>query len=560
MKTNKYLILVSVLFFGVFSCNEEEWLEEEAYGFYTASNSYTTEDQFEAAIAKVYQETDQYSRWSNNANLFISFYTSDIAFGANRQNINLNNYGDQLVPGNGQVRLNWQRYYDVISSANTILGRIDLDGTEFTSEAKRTAIKAEASFFRGYLYNYLATQYGGVPLVLEEVTSAKRDFVRATQAEVYAQCVIDLEYAAANLPDVTELGDEVRLTSAAANHLLAELYITVGEYDKAIASATAVIDNPSYQLMTERFGSRMDEPGDVYWDLFRRENQNRSSGNTEAIWVSQYEYLVPGGGNGSTITQFLGPEYYKLVGPDGSNLMLGPTTQNGGRGISWIAASDYLLNDVWADSPGDMRNSDYNIIRDIVADNVNSPYFGQKVVENDLIANDNSLSKIWSAIFSKTTVANNFPEELFVDEATGEVTRNASQTFRDHYQMRLAETYLLRAEAYVMSNQPSLAAADINKLRDRANAPLVSASDVDLDYILDERARELHFEEFRTLTLKRTGKLIERVRTNNPWYNGKFSAYGVSIIEDYHALWPIPSQEIERNAAVVLEQNPGYAN
>jgi len=560
MKTNKYLILASALFFSIVSCNEEEWLKEEAYGFYTADNSYITEDQFNAAVTKIYQETDQYSSWSNNANFFISLYTSDIAFGANRQNINLNNYGAALVPGNAHVRINWQRYYSVIANTNTVLGRIDLEGTEFTSEAKRTTLKAEASFFRGYLYNYLATQYGGVPLVLEEVSSAKRDFVRATQAEVYAQCIIDLEYAAANLPDVTELGDEVRLTKAAANHLLTELYIIVGEYDKAIASATAVIDHPSYKLMTERFGSRMDETGDVYWDLFRRGNQNRSSGNTEAIWVAQYEYLVPGGGNGSTITQFLGPGYYNIQGPDGTNLFLGPTTQNGGRGISWFSPSDYMLEDVWQDSPGDMRNSEINIIRDLVADNPDSPYFGQKMVENDLISNDNSLSKLWSAIFSKTTVANNFPEELFVDASTGEVTRNAASTFRDHYHMRLAETYLLRAEAYLMDNKRDLAAIDINKVRDRANAPLISAGDVDIDFILDERARELCFEEYRTLTLKRTGKLIERVKANNPWYNGKFSAYGVSIIEDYHALWPIPSQEIERNSEAVLEQNPEYAN
>lgn len=534
-------------------------MEEEAYDFYSADNSYVTEDQFNAAVTKIYQETDQYSSWSNNANFFISLYTSDLAFGANRQNINLNNYGAQLVPGNAHVRINWQRYYSVIANTNTVLGRIDLEGTEFTSEEKRLTLKAEASFFRGYLYNYLATQYGGVPLVLEEVTSAKRDFVRAGQAEVYAQCIKDLEFAAANLPDVTELGDEVRLTKAAANHLLAELYITVGEYNKAIASASLVIDHPSYELMTERFGSRMDEPGDVYWDLFRRENQNRSSGNTEAIWVAQYEYLVPGGGNGSTLTQFLGPGYYNIQGPDGVNLFLGPTSQNGGRGISWFAPSDYLLNDVWVDSPGDIRNSEANIIRDLEADNPDSPYFGQKMVENDLISNDNRLSKLWSAIFVKSTPINNFPEELFVDETTGEVTRNASQTFRDHYHMRLAETYLLRAEAYLKAGSPGLAAADINKVRERANAPLIDGGDVDIDFILDERTRELHFEEFRTLTLKRTGKLVERVRANNPWYNGKFSPE-ISTIDDYHSLWPIPSQEIERNSEAVLEQNPGYAN
>lgn len=559
MKNNKYLILFSVLFFSFFSCNEEVWLEEEALDFYSADNSFRTEEQFNAAIAKVYNETDLYTIWGALTSHFLYQYTSDVAYGTIRENIAINSYSAALTPENAYVRIMWQRFYSVIANANVILTRIDNEDTDFSSEEKRNSLKAEAMFLRAFLYRNLAIQYGGVPLVLEEISASKRDFVRATQAEVYAQCISDLEFAAANLPSVTELNGEARLTKAAANHLLAELYIIVGDYSKAIASASSVIDNPNYSLMTERFGSRMNEPGDVYWDLFRRENQNRSSGNTESIWVAQYQYNVDGGGRGNIITQFLGPQYYTLQGPDGVNLFLGPTTQNGGRGIGWFAASDYLLDDVWAEnSLGDMRNSEYNIIRDLEVDNTNSAYFGQKMIENNLISSANLYDRQWSAIFSKTTVANNFPEELFVDASTGEVTRNASSTFRDDYHMRLGETYLLRAEAYLRDDNTAMAATDINVIRDRANAPLISAGDVDIDFILDERARELHMEEYRTLTLKRMGKLTERVRAHHPFYNGKYTSG--ATIEDYHNLWPIPQQEIERNTEAVLDQNPGYAN
>lgn len=561
MKNNKYLILLSVLFFSFFSCNEEEWLKEEALDFYSADISFRTEAQFNAAIAHIYYETDLYTIWGALNSIFIAQYTSDVAYASNREVIGLNSYSNSLTPEQANVRVLWQRFYAIIANTNAVIGRIDGENTEFSSEEARNRLKAEAMFFRAFLYRYLAITYGGVPLVLEEITVPKRDFVRATQAEVYAQCIEDLEFAAANLPDVTELvglNREGGLTKAAANHLLTELYIIVGEYDKAVASASAVINNSNYALMTGRFGSRMDEPGDVYWDLFRRENQNRSSGNTESIWVAQFEYLVDGGGRGSIITQFFGPQYYTLQGDDGVNLFLGPTTQNGGRGIGWFAPSDYLLNDVWADSPGDMRNSEYNIIRDLVVDNVESAYFGQKMIENNLIAGANLYNKQWSAIFSKTTVANNFPEELFVDASTGEVTRNAASTFRDHYHMRLAETYLLRAEAHFRDNNAALAADDINVIRARANAPLIAAGDVDIDFILDERARELHMEEYRILTLKRMDKLVERVRAHHPFYNGKYESG--STIEEYHNLWPIPQQEIERNTEAILEQNPGYAN
>ena len=194
----------------------------------------------------------------------------------------------------------------------------------------------------------------------------------------------------------------------------------------------------------------------------------------------------------------------------------------------------------------------------MVVDNPESVYYGQKMVESDAIKSIDTYRRQWTAIFAKTTPINDFPEELFVDFETGEVTRNASQTFRDHYQMRLAETYLLRAEAYLGKGQTGLAADDINELRKRAQSPLVSASDIDIDFILDERARELHFEEYRLLTLKRLGKLVDRVTDHNPYYNGTYDTG--FVIQDYHNLWPIPQQEIERNTEAVLEQNPGYAN
>ncbi|MDR1103037.1 MAG: RagB/SusD family nutrient uptake outer membrane protein, partial [Tannerella sp.] len=128
---------------------------------------------------------------------------------------------------------------------------------------------------------------------------------------------------------------------------------------------------------------------------------------------------------------------------------------------------------------------------------------------------------------------------------------------------RLAETYLLRAEAYLNKGDKANAAKDINAVRDRSQAPRVDAADVDIDYILDERLRELTFEEFRMLTLCRMGKLVERTKKYNYSFNGldgnPVESSGMSM-EEYHNLWPIPYNEIERNTEAVLEQNPGYTN
>ena len=74
-----------------------------------------------------------------------------------------------------------------------------------------------------------------------------------------------------------------------------------------------------------------------------------------------------------------------------------------------------------------------------------------------------------------------------------------------------------------------------------------------LDYLLDERIRELYGEECRHFVLRRTGKYYERVvkYNNNP-------ANPTLHIQPHHVLWPIPQSEIDINIGNAWEQNPGY--
>ena len=132
----------------------------------------------------------------------------------------------------------------------------------------------------------------------------------------------------------------------------------------------------------------------------------------------------------------------------------------------------------------------------------------------------------------------------------------------------LGETYLLRAEARLRQGNAGGAADDINVLRDRAfkvaraeggiaDLGAVTASDMTLDFILDERARELISEENRRMTLVRTGKLKERIALNGD--DGPANKI-TSGFQDYHALLPIPLSEIQLNnkEGDLLKQNPGY--
>ncbi|KKM98721.1 hypothetical protein LCGC14_1155110, partial [marine sediment metagenome] len=115
--------------------------------------------------------------------------------------------------------------------------------------------------------------------------------------------------------------------------------------------------------------------------------------------------------------------------------------------------------------------------------------------------------------------------------------------------------YLLRAEAKLQQNNPAGAADDINVIRERAAVPgqeaaiQIAAADVNLDFLLDERARELAGEGWRWWDLARTGKLVERVTQYNP--------QGAPNIKEYHTVRPIPQNQIDRTVGG-YPQNPGY--
>ncbi|AUP80685.1 RagB/SusD family nutrient uptake outer membrane protein [Flavivirga eckloniae] len=557
MKNLRKLIWISLVLVTLGSCNEQEFLKEEAFDFYTPENLFVEPVIIESAITKLHENVRAmlFEQADNSA---IFHYTTDYGYDAINPTHALNSWEDKVTPDAGEVEWAWDRFYKIIANANIILGRIDQ--VDYTSEQERKAHIAEAKFFRAWAYRGLNIIYGGVPITLEETTEAKRDFVRASKQEVWNLVIQDLTEAIPDLPGTDEVVDG-RVTKGAGNHLLAEVYIIVKDYDKAIAAATEVIDNSGFALMQNRFGSRSTEPGDVYWDLFRRGNQNRKSGNTESIWVSQYEYLTPGGGNGDNI-RFLMPLYWQLKDVNGETLFTGPNENFGGRGIGWWAPSKYWLEDVWAGTnANDMRNSDFNIIRDIVANNPASAFFGQPIVASGAFANDkdeenlNLFNRKWSAIVAKAAPIGNYPDELIVDPVTGLTNNDANHSYRDRYLMRLPETYLLRAEAHLLNGDAGSAANDINAVRTRANAPLVDAADVDIDYILDERARELFGEELRLLTLMRMGNIVERVRMYDPMHNGTYASNGIN---DHQNIWPIPNSDIERNSEAVLEQNIGY--
>ena len=537
------------------ACNEDA-LIEEPLDFLDPASAYRTYDDFQSGLVDLYAKV-RTVRYGDANHSYAHYFGTDIFDNArdDGSTVRFGDYVTTLNPTGLLTIFHWSSWYKVVSNSNAILSRLS---TADLTDEEITEIEAETKFFRALAYRYLVYLYGDVPLYTEEISSPKTDFERAPKQEVLQQVISDASFAAANLPDISDAVDG-RVSNLVAYHLLAETYISLEDYDKAIEAATVVIDDPNTALMTTRFGSMASlEPGDVYWDLFRLNNQNRSSGNTEALWVMQTEVNVPGGFlttngiDGTILERIHSPVSWTLNDPDGVIGILGPRSDINvaGRGVSFLKPTPFFENTLWeSDFDNDIRNASHNYVRTIIYDNPASAYFGQSAVENPgsvILSSDWR----WYPHLTKVTTPGQHPDNLYLDPALLLLNNSAGATYTDQYYLRLAETYLLRAEAYLKKGLLSSAADDINAVRTRANATPIVDAEVTLDYILDERARELSLEEERRITLHRTGTLVERVQLYNE-LNG-------DEITDANNLWPIPATEIEANINGSLTQNPGY--
>ncbi len=484
----------------------------------------------------------------------------------------------------------WEEFYEGIKFANTVINR--LDDAEFESEAQRNDILGRALFHRAYRYYRLTHQFGDIPFVLEEVSGPRLDFVSTERDVVLRKIQEDLNMA---VPMVNETAAGGEVSRGAVLHLLTKVNLALGDFDAAIASASQVIDGGNYDLMRNRFG--VDESNadkDVTWDLHQVENKSLP-GNTEGILVAidRLEFRDRGAfGNGTSIMRQAVPLWWRFINtPDGQDGMSDdplaeiPLVLEVGRGIGRNRGTRYSTIDVWEDANNDQRHNRNN---------------GNWIDMEDLVYNEPQLLQDGNSFYGQNlqlylpdgtplcsdTIRNwyGFPQyKLFVDDPTA--TR-PSGGHGDWYIYRLAETYLLRAEAYFWNNNNALAAADINTVRERAEADQIDAGDVNIDLILDERARELYYEEPRNTELTRIAYIFARTgRTSylgtsynldnfsqsNFWFDrimdvtdfynvpGLRTIFGVQFtMSPYHVLWPVPAAAINANTQGRINQNEGY--
>lgn len=538
IRLNRWLLLPCVIILYLYSC-EKISLDETPLSLVSDVGVLSSPEGFELYAIGLHQRARNQMLsigWSR------SLEPTDMYSKAGLHNSGGWDWISSLTPFDGRPTRYWSwAYTQIIPQANIMIEYGNMPDLQdiWASEAERNAILAEAYFFRGWAYKKLAHLFGGVPILDKVEKTPRYNYVRNSRREVYEFAAADLEFASQWLPTEVPAHKEGRVVRAAADHALSEVYISLGEYDKAIDAASRVIDSDLYHLMTYRFGAEADMPGDPFSDLFKLGNYNRSSGNMESIYVWQFQEYTDGGGpsnRGNGDIRMFAPALHQFSCPDGYRFQV---TDSLGRGIGDVIPTTYTNHYIWQDNWDDMRNNSFNMRRDFYYNDPRSSYYLTKVQPEHITDPGDSLHRIYP-----------YPKKM--DGPPWQERTTSGGTGKDKYVIRLAETYLLRAEAYLRNDDPVNAALDINVVRDRANATPVSPGDVTLEYILDERARELMTEEMRTLTLMRMGKLVERVRLYSTHEHQR------ATVQDYHELWPIPQTAIDANLDVVLVQNPGY--
>ncbi|GAB2471198.1 membrane protein [Hymenobacter qilianensis] len=506
------------------SC-DKEFLEEDPKSLYTPQTVLVDSLGFESAMAGLQSVVrEQYTRANEQGLLGMMQLGTDVAIPGQVQGVEVPYYNYALLNSQDQASaVMWSWAYRTINNANQIIQGAET-APATVRQGYKNRISAEARFYRAYAYNFLATLWGDVPLIEQAITAPRTDFTRTPVAEINAFIINDLTTAIPSMFTASRAASG-RITRGAAQQLLGEVYLRDNQPALAEKVLQELLSSGQYKLITARYGVRASQPGDYFADMFIIGNQRRSQGNTELIWGIEQQLLVPGGTTEAQHRRMWVPAYYNIRG-------MALADSLGGRGLGRLRLSNWV--DYRLYSTQDMRNSKYNLKRKFYYnDPSQTALFGKPVTGlrgSDTIFN----------ITPYTTKWNQFdPTDTF-----------GYGTIKDLTMMRLGETYLLLAEAQFKQGNTAAAAASLNVLRTRAKAALVTATDITLNFILDERARELIGEEQRRLTLVRTGTLIERTQ--------RLNGASVTALTAKNLLLPIPQTSIELNSDAPLGQNPGY--
>lgn len=510
-----------------------------------------------------------------------------------------------------EVQTLWQLLYAEIGRTNTAISRAD--AVTYAVPATKDVRVSEAKFLRALCLFYAVQQWGDVPMPLAEVTAAGKDFPRVPSADVYKQLITDLLDCEAKLPVTASNYGRITKGAAQfllARVYLTRgwnfnnaLGGTATDFDAAITYADKIID--VYPLATnykDLFPTRSNNPLTQYTGA-------QNDKNAEIIFAVQYNTDVLTNKTDAAFTQDVagGNDLHSKFGPSGEGFpgSKGRTTDyNRNLGVHQVTTAAYRMFDPDNDTRYAHIFVNIGYALTAVSNFKPLPLSNPTLTFNIKAGDTVIICRPWNnptttlaergidvggtkpySVVNTYEYGGGYPIDnsglpvqaplMWKFWQPGIPYGDAYGTFNECI-FRSAEAYLIAAEAIVKGGKGGkLGTADVyyNKVLDRAlgtkkgtdpkcaAAPedqksltaasyRATTSNVTIDLILDERAREFMGEYSRWFDLKRTGKLVERVKKYNPWTKGQ-------SISDKHNLRPIPQAEIDLTFPAI-SQNPGY--
>lgn len=597
MKRSILLFIAVVL--SVTSC--KEFLEEEYLSGVNSDNIASSQQSFETLINASYVTLR--GLWGKENIWDLTECGTDLyTYGLDNRAIGFTTYAT-FTTSEEQSRMAgvWREMYKGLNTCNLILANID--EVPYESEDLREQRRAETKFLRAYYLWFIVETWGGVHFTTEPVELAEREANRTPVETFYAQIIDDLTSALPVLPDRALGNDYGRPDKAATEAMLARAYLYRGDHAQASQFAQNVINNYDFELMDnyadifdinniknpevvwavnysddpEYTRSNLtDENGDEYNNsggLIQREGGNQG----HVMWEIRYENtawgMVRDVENGRGFQRWMPTKFFidlfdETIDERFYSSFKSVWISNAFSRPKWFGTT-FWIGDQEFDIPDSLRlqelfaEGDTAIVfyKNPVPDNFRArlrnddirqfhPERGYLMIDiNDMYLpdgspNDNIINRQFYFPITKK----------YEDPTRLELATPYSK--RDAFIFRISEMYLIVAEAEMLGGDRSKALDFMNELRQaRAISGMESAmtiedNELDLDFILDERARELASEYQRFFDLKRTGKLVERVKAHN--------TDAAPNIQEFHNLRFIPQSQIDALVDGASYQNPGY--
>lgn len=555
----KFIIILGIIVGTLSSCSN--YIEEESLSNVPADGTYKTASGFQLLVNTNYAWLK--GIYGGNPWLFEAG-TDMYAEGRTPEPAGLSQY-TLLIPSSTNVEDLYNSCYQLIQSVNKTVYYSAI--TEQT--ANLNTLVGEARFLRANAYFLLVQTYGGVPIVNENITSPVLSFTRNTAEEVYTQIISDLDFALANV-GTTAYNTSGKVNKRAVNDLLAKVYLTRGyetfgkadDFAKAAAYADAAIGGQGLNLAFDQ----LFKPGNdlnaetifsVQYDKASTSTDPTKLGNNQFYYFSSY---LGGAETGAPLRSYnLCPTDYALgLYEKGdkrwdatfmTEILEGPETTNG------VTKNVLYYPYYRSTNPASLKVRHF----------YEPKWFTPADKAAWMTANASRLSSTfvyhpWGEYSAAHSLIQNLdcytiPVKKFDDPDPTTPSSTGPVSTRDIIVSRLGETYLIAAEAYLKAGQPSTGLDRLNEVRRRAGVVNAAAGEFNIDYILDERGRELLGEYKRWFDLKRTGTLVARASAHN--YKIKAANF-VGVGGQLKILRPIPQTALDLNQNKDFPQNPGY--